>query len=73
MYKKLEKAKKILTTYNQEHLIYFYDELSDMQKEKLLDQIIKIDFEEILTLYKNSMKDESFKKSSISPRCSFIT
>ena len=67
MYKKLEKAKKILTTYGQEHLIYFYDELSDIQKEKLLTQIMKINFEEILTLYKNSMKDENFKKSSISP------
>ena len=44
MYKKLEQVKEILSTYNQEHLIYFYDEINDNQKEKLLDQIIKIDF-----------------------------
>lgn len=67
MYKKLEKVKKILTTYKQEHLIYFYNELSDIQKEKLLTQITKINFEEILTLYKNSMEDENFEKSLISP------
>lgn len=67
MYKKLEQVKEILSTYNQEHLIYFYDELNDNQKEKLLDQIIKIDFKEIITLYNNSMKNEPFIKSSISP------
>lgn len=67
MHKKLEKVKKILTTYKQEHLIYFYDELSDVQKQKLLDQIININFEEIINLYKNSLKDEKFVKSSISP------
>lgn len=67
MYKKLEKAKEILTTYKQEHLIYFYSELSDEQREQLLNQILKIDFNEILTLYENSMKDEPLEKNAISP------
>ena len=40
----LEQAKEILSTYNQEHLIYFYDELNDEQKDMLLNQIIKINF-----------------------------
>lgn len=67
MCKKLEQAKEILSTYNQEHLIYFYDELNDEQKDMLLNQIIKINFEEITTLYNNSMKNEPFIKNSISP------
>ena len=46
----IEKLKK----YNQEHLLMFYDELDDSQKQKLLNQILSIDFNEILTLYKNS-------------------
>lgn len=33
----------------------------------LLNQIIKINFEEITTLYNNSMKNEPFIKNSISP------
>ena len=67
MCKKLEQAKEILSTYNQEHLIYFYDELNDEQKDMLLNQIIKINFEEITNLYNKSMKNEPFIKNSISP------
>mgnify|MGYP003549615924 FL=1 len=47
---KLTKAKEILHHYNQEHLLYFYDELSEEQKELLLNQILGIDFNKILTL-----------------------
>lgn len=64
---KLEKVKQILSTYNQEHLITFYDELSISQKEMLLDQILRIDFDEILTLYDNSMKDDSVSMEAVSP------
>ena len=37
-------AREILRKYNQEHLLMFYDELNDNQKEKLLNQILSIDF-----------------------------
>ena len=44
----LEEVKFILKKYNQEHLLYFYDELTQDEKEKLLNQILTIDFEKIL-------------------------
>ena len=34
MKNKLTKAKEILKKYKQEHLLYFYDDLSDKEKEK---------------------------------------
>ena len=67
MESKLEKAKQILSTYNQEHLMMFYDELEENQKELLLNQILRIDFKQILNLYDNSMKDDSISYNNISP------
>ena len=51
---KYDKCKGILEKYNQEHLLNFYDVLSGEKKELLLDQILRIDFEQITNLYKNS-------------------
>ena len=67
MIDKLSKVKDILLKYNQEHLLYFYNELSDDQKETLLNQLLNIDFEEILNLYKNSMKKDKLDLSTLSP------
>lgn len=62
---KLSLAKNILEKYNQEHLLAFYDELSNEQQNLLINQILSIDFEQILSLYKNSfLKD---LKADISP------
>ncbi|MGN1298215.1 MAG: UTP--glucose-1-phosphate uridylyltransferase [Clostridia bacterium] len=64
---KLTKAKEILKKYHQEHLLYFYDEISENQKEVLLDQIIKINFDEILNLYENSKQNTNLDMSKVSP------
>lgn len=64
---KLNKAKQILKKYNQEHLLQFYEELSNEEKSILLDQILKINFKEILDLYNNSMKPEDLSNIKISP------
>lgn len=64
---KLDEAHRILSKYNQEHLLDFYEDLSDNKKKDLLNQIFKIDFEEILSLYKNSKKPENFDISCVSP------
>mgnify|MGYP000333825861 CR=1 FL=1 len=48
---KLKKAKKILKKYNQEHLLHFYDELSEEEKNKLINQILSINFKKILTIF----------------------
>ena len=36
------KAKEILKKYNQEHLLAFYDKLTQEKKEKLINQILNI-------------------------------
>jgi len=63
----IDYAKQVLNKYNQEHLIQFYDELLESEKESLVSQILSIDFEQIFTLYDNSMKKEDFILDSISP------
>ena len=42
-----------LEKYNQTHLLKFYDELNDKEKEELLNQIDNIDFDYINELYNN--------------------
>lgn len=54
---KLKKAKELLHKYNQEHLLQFYNELTNIQKSNLLNQILDINFEEILKLYDKSKFD----------------
>lgn len=64
---RLTKAKEILKKYHQEHLLYFYDDISEEQRESLLNQILQIDFDEILTLYENSKKNTNLDISTLSP------
>lgn len=44
---------EILKKYNQEHLLNFWDELTDHQKAKLLNQLSSIDFEKVDNLFKS--------------------
>ena len=64
---KLNKAKEILKKYNQEHLLQFYDELSEEQKNILINQILNMNFEQILNLYNNSIHPKVQSKIDISP------
>lgn len=52
--KKYIECKNILEKYNQEHLLNFYELLDYTKKEILLNQILRINFEQISNLYKNS-------------------
>lgn len=63
----LRNAKKILQKYNQEHLLQFYDELNDMEREQLINQILSINFEEILHLYNKSKADVLDATEEIEP------
>ena len=47
----MEEIKHKLKKYGQEHLLNFYDTLDEKKQEKLLNQIEKIDFELINSLY----------------------
>ena len=42
-----------LKKYNQEHVLNFYDELTDSEKQMLINQIRSIDFEKMQRLYIN--------------------
>ena len=67
MINKLQKVNDILEKYNQEHLIQFYSELTEKQKSDLLNQILKIDFEEILNLYEESKLEVLNSTENIEP------
>ena len=60
----LEAAKQTLEKYGQEHVLKYYDELSDAEKEALLTQIEETDMS-ILAACKN--KEELAKKGVITP------
>ena len=51
-------AKAKLEKYGQEHLLLFYDKLNPEDKEKLLNQILSVDFEELKKLYEQIGKQE---------------
>ncbi len=67
MMQNYETAKKILAKYKQEHLLNFYDELNNDEKEQLVNQICQIDFEQIFSLYEASKTDEVIPHRSIEP------
>ena len=61
------KAKEILKKYNQEHLLAFYDKLTQEKKEKLINQILNINFEQINKLYENTKKPIEKDEAKIEP------
>lgn len=61
------KAKRILEKYNQEHILNFYDKLSEEKQNKLINQILNIDFEQIGNLYENTKHEVEFGNSKIEP------
>lgn len=67
MLKNYEKAKDILTKYKQEHLLNFYDELNNEEKEFLINQICNINFQQIFDLYEASKIDEIIPQNLIEP------
>ena len=64
MDKKLNIAQELLKKYNQEHIIPFLDNGKNVD---LIEQVLKIDFEEIKALYNSVGKDNSAHLNEISP------
>ena len=60
----LNEVEKKLRKYNQEHVIPF---LENGKNEKLINQIINIDFEELKYLYNKTKEKETVKISDIEP------
>ena len=63
----LESLKAKLGDTGQEHVLAFWDELEEDEKEILVNQIENIDFVQIKKLYENSKKDGIFNIEEISP------
>ncbi len=67
MNEKEEQVKELLKKYGQEHLLIKYDDMNQEQKEKLLNQILQINFEQILSLYEETKKKVEFANDIIEP------
>ena len=52
-----EKAKKILKEYKQEHIINFMTDLDNVSKNNLINQVLRIDFEELKELYQKTFEN----------------
>ena len=64
---KMHNAINILEKYNQDHIIKLLEELGEKEQKELIDQIERIDFQQISELYKNTKKEIRFKESKIEP------
>ncbi len=67
MQEKFEEALNCLKKYGQEHILNYYDKLSDEKKEKLLNQVLTIDFEQITELYNSTKNQVNFANDKIEP------
>ncbi len=63
----IENIKIILKKYGQEHLLNYYENLEEKQKKLLLDEINKIDFELMNSLYNTTKQEEKKGKEEITP------
>ena len=67
MEKNLGEIKAILKKYGQEHLLNHYDKLDKKHQQELLEQIEKINFELINSLYENADKEDKKQQDEIKP------
>ncbi len=58
-------VKEKLTKYNQEHLLKFYNKLTDEEKNNLLEDILEINFEQVQNLFEETKKRDKFKNDII--------
>lgn len=55
----------ILKAYNQEHIVKLLEKIDGKQKEKLIEQINNIDFNQIMELYENTKKEKEIRENKI--------
>ena len=67
MDEKLKEISPILEKYEQSHLLNFYDDLTEKQKENLIEQIKETNFSFLNKLYVNSFKNKVIEKNRIKP------
>ena len=62
-----QKAEELLKKYNQEHILNFFEELSNKEKQELLEQIENMNFEQINNLYNLTKQTITFAEQKIEP------
>lgn len=67
MKEKLEAAKAVLEKYGQEQLLANYENLSENDKDKLLDEILTIDFNQLAKLYEKRNFKQVYSEAEIEP------
>ena len=67
MEQKEQAVKEILKKYDQEHLLIKYEQMSKEDQEYLLNQILDIDFDQIMSLYENTKKEIELGNDKIEP------
>lgn len=67
MEKNLEEIKEILKKYHQEHLLGQWEELEENVRKQLLEQLEKIDFALMNSLYEKTKKDLKEKQDKFEP------
>ena len=60
---KLQDVIALLKKYNQEHIIEFMNTLDEQEKDKLENQILQIDFHQLLELYDNTKRKVEIKEN----------
>ena len=67
MENKEEKAKRILKEYNQEHIIDWMDNQEEKIKERIINQVLEIDLDELKELYRKVERGIVKKEYDITP------
>ena len=62
---KMQDVTKQLEFYKQEHIIKLLHRINEKEKKELIDQISKIDFNQIMELYNNTKKELEIKENKI--------
>ena len=57
MENKYNKVENILKKYKQEHILKYLDNLDEERKKQLINQILRIDFDELKQLYEKTFED----------------
>ena len=62
---KIQDTIELLKMYHQEHIINLIETLEKKEKDELIEQIGRIDFQQIMELYENTKKDIEIKENKI--------
>ncbi len=62
---KMQDVIKKLEFYKQNHIVKLLERLNEKEKEELINQINKIDFNQIMELYNNTKKNLEIKENKI--------